>query len=91
MILTWLFVRWVIFISGLAHITLPNSTAEAYVTGGRNGAILALDTADVSKLGHITTYPSKEPTVAIEVPLGEEGVPAHRVLYKGPCKDAELS
>jgi fatty acid/phospholipid biosynthesis enzyme len=42
----------VIFLSGLAHITLPNSTAEAWVSGGKTGAILALDTADVSALGH---------------------------------------
>ncbi|KAJ5224053.1 hypothetical protein N7468_008595 [Penicillium chermesinum] len=63
----------------------------AYVAGGKNGAILALDTADVSKLGHITTYPSSENTVSFEIPLGAEGVPAHRVLYQGPCKGAELS
>ncbi|KAJ6155132.1 hypothetical protein N7470_005698 [Penicillium chermesinum] len=83
--------QWVIFLSGLAHITLPDSTVEAYVAGGKNGAILALDTADVSKLGHITTYPSSENTVSFEIPLGAEGVPAHRVLYQGPCKGAELS
>lgn len=85
------FSRWVVFLSGLAHITLPNSTVEAYVPGGKHGAILALDTADVSKSGHITTYPSNEVTTSLEIPLGEEGVPAHRVLYQGPCKGAELS
>ncbi|KAJ5935154.1 hypothetical protein N7466_004701 [Penicillium verhagenii] len=82
--------QWVIFLSGLAHITLPNSTAEAWVSGGKNGAILALDTADVSYLGHITKYPSNESTVTFEVPLGEEGIPAHTVLYSGACKGAEL-
>lgn len=79
-----------IFLSGLAHITLPNSTAEAWITGGKNGAILALDTADVSELGHITKYPSKESTVALQIPLGEEGVPAHHVLHAGGCKGVEL-
>lgn len=82
--------RWVVFLSGLAHITLPNSTLEAYIPGGKNGAILALDTADVSTLGHITTYPSQETTVALEIPLGEEGVPGHRVLHMGACRDGEL-
>ncbi|KAJ5123668.1 hypothetical protein N7448_009765 [Penicillium atrosanguineum] len=83
--------QWVIFLSGLAHITLPNSTAEAWVAGGKNGAILALDTADVSAFGHYTTYPSKEQTITLEIPLGNEGIPAHTVLHGGPCKGEELS
>ncbi|KAJ5344845.1 hypothetical protein N7452_002849 [Penicillium brevicompactum] len=82
--------QWVVFLSGLAHITLPNSTTEARVEGGKNGAILALDTADVSALGHYTTYPSKERTVALEIPLGEAGAPSHRVLHEGPCEGEEL-
>lgn len=45
--------RWVVFLSGLAHITLPHSNAEARVNGGKNGAILALDTAAVSTEGII--------------------------------------
>ncbi|KAJ5585532.1 uncharacterized protein N7459_005332 [Penicillium hispanicum] len=82
--------QWVIFLSGLAHITLPNSTAEAWVAGGKNGAILALDTANVSTLGHYTAYPSKERTVALEIPLGAGGVPGHRVLHAGACHGEEL-
>ncbi|OGE52007.1 hypothetical protein PENARI_c011G10543 [Penicillium arizonense] len=82
--------QWVVFLSGLAHITLPNSTAEAWIEGGKNGAILALDTADVSALGHYTVYPSKERTVALEVPLGKDGVPGHRVLHGGACQGDEL-
>ncbi|KAJ5908830.1 hypothetical protein N7495_001512 [Penicillium taxi] len=83
--------QWVIFLSGLAHITLPNSTTEAWVSGGRNGAILALDTADTSYLGHISDYPSQEETVSLEIPLGEEGVPPHRVLNQGACQGDQLS
>ncbi|KAJ5369816.1 uncharacterized protein N7496_005908 [Penicillium cataractarum] len=84
--------QWVIFISGLAHITLPNSTTEAWIAGGKYGAILALDTVDVSGLGHITRYPSAEETVAIQVPLGEGGVlPDHEVLYEGGCVGEEVS
>ncbi|CAI7599169.1 unnamed protein product [Penicillium manginii] len=82
--------QWVVFLSGLAHITLPNSTAEAYIPGGKNGAILALDTADVSSLGHITKYPSEESTVALIIPLGQGGIPGHAVLHNGACKGVEL-
>ncbi|CAG7933410.1 unnamed protein product [Penicillium olsonii] len=82
-------IQWVVFLSGLAHITLPNSTTEAKIEGGKNGAILALDTADVSALGHYTNYPSQERTVALEIPLSG-GVPGHRVLHTGPCQGEEL-
>ncbi|PWY87271.1 hypothetical protein BO94DRAFT_535385 [Aspergillus sclerotioniger CBS 115572] len=82
-------IQWVLFLSGVAHITLPNSTDEAWVVGGRNGAILALDTEEVSALGHSTVYPTQESTVALEVPL--EKVPGHRVLHKGACVVGEIS
>ncbi|KAJ5564319.1 hypothetical protein N7513_000561 [Penicillium frequentans] len=82
--------QWVIFMSGLANITLPNSTTSALVQGGKNGAILALDTADVSSLGHVTKYPSNESTIVLEIPLGEEGIPGHTVLHSGACGGAEL-
>ncbi|PYH45231.1 uncharacterized protein BP01DRAFT_296601 [Aspergillus saccharolyticus JOP 1030-1] len=79
--------QWVIFLSGLAHITLPYSDDEAWVSGGKNGAILALDTKEVSAEGHATTYPSGEMTVALEVPLSQ--VPEHRVLHSGACRVGE--
>lgn len=82
--------RWVIFLSGLAHITLPHSNAEAWVNGGKNGAILALDTAAVSAEGHYTRYPSDEETVALQVPVGEKEMPGHRVLHEGACKRSEV-
>ncbi|KXG50934.1 uncharacterized protein PGRI_065060 [Penicillium griseofulvum] len=81
--------QWVVFLSGLAHITLPDSTTEAWIEGGRNGVILALDTADVSALGHFTTYPSRDRTTSVVIPL-EKGVPSHRVLHDGPCQGEEL-
>ena len=36
--------------------------------------LLAVDTADVSELGHITTYPSAADSVVLQVPLGGNGV-----------------
>lgn len=77
-----------IFLSGLAHITLPHSKDEAWIRGGQKGAILALDTHDVSAEGHFTEYTSGEVTVAVEVPL--DHVPGHRVLHKGACGDGEV-
>jgi hypothetical protein len=81
--------RWVAFLSGLAHITLPNSTVDAYVLGGKNGFIFAADTAAVSAIGHSTNYPSNFETVALQIPTGGT-IPQHNVLYSGPCKPTEL-
>ncbi|TFK47212.1 hypothetical protein OE88DRAFT_827783 [Heliocybe sulcata] len=82
-------VQYVVFLSGLAHITLPNSTAEAWVVGGENGMIIAADTAAVSTYGHITTYPSTMQTVALQIPTEGGIVPNHTVLHSGPCTTAE--
>lgn len=83
--------RWVIFLSGLAHITLPHSGKEAWIRGGKEGAILALDTAKVSGDGHITKYPSDEVTVAMQLPLQGKKVPGHQILHGGACKGEEVS
>ncbi|KKZ66894.1 hypothetical protein EMCG_07390 [[Emmonsia] crescens] len=36
---------WALFFTGSAHITLPNGTEEAWVESGRNGPLIAADTA----------------------------------------------
>lgn len=77
------------FLSGLAHVTLANSTAEAFISGGKNGLIFAADTADVSAKGHATNYPSKAETRAIQIPTGGT-IPPHNVLYSGPCKGQQV-
>ena len=81
--------RWVAFLSGLAHVTLPNSTAEAFITGGANGLIFAADTAAQSTFGHLTNYPGRTETRVLQIPTGG-GIPNHNVLYSGPCKNSEL-
>jgi hypothetical protein len=73
-----------VFLSGLAHITLPNSTAEALIVGGDNGLIFAADTQNVSSSGHATNYPSREETRALQIPTGGI-IPQHTVLHSGPC------
>ncbi|KAI0246061.1 hypothetical protein BJV78DRAFT_1286747 [Lactifluus subvellereus] len=76
--------QWVAFLSGLAHITFPNSTTEAFIPGGEDGFIFAADTASVSAKGHITNYPSGEETRVLQIPTGGT-IPQHTVLYSGPC------
>jgi len=86
--------RIVVFMSGLAHITLPypasrnSSLNEAWVAGGAEGLIVAVDTIGT---GHITTYPLDVRTVSLQIPFKENIVPAHRVLYEGPCHYADSS
>ena len=85
--------RYVVFLSGLAHITLPNTTAsattEAWIQGGKFGLLMAVDTANVSEFGHITEYPGDADTVSLQVPL-KGAVPKHKVLYDGPCLWSEM-
>ena len=77
------------FLSGLAHVSLPvpaygnSSLDEAWIVGGANGLIIAVDTKGS---GHITTYPSDDTTVALQVPFESyEAVPAHEIIASGPC------
>lgn len=78
--------RWVIFLSGLAYITLPkDNTTSVYISGGQFGLIFAADTADVSGSGHSTAYPGITETVALQIPTMDGEVPAHTVLRTGPC------
>ena len=54
--------------------------------GGQNAVIIAVDTI---KKGHITTYPSDDQTVAIQIPFANGLLPDHEVAYGGPCQDEE--
>jgi len=82
-------IQYVVFLSGLAYITLPNSTADVWVEGGQSGVIIATDTAAVSTYGHITTYPSSMETIALQIPTEGGLVPNHTVLHSGPCATTE--
>lgn len=74
--------------SGLIHVTLPVpatgnvSLDQAWTVGGANGILFA---ADTTGLGHITTYPSDEATVSLQIRFPGEGIPQHTVVYTGPC------
>lgn len=77
----------VVFTSGLAHITLPSSSDEAWVLGGANGLIVAVDTTGT---GHVTVYPSDEYTIGLQIPFEGGEVPDHTVLWSGPCNSTQL-
>jgi hypothetical protein len=59
------------------------------VRGGEYGLIIAADTANVSALGHISTYPSEHVTTAFQMPTANGAVPKHVVLHNGACKAQE--
>ncbi|MCJ1330782.1 hypothetical protein MMC10_007469 [Thelotrema lepadinum] len=82
-------VQYVSFLSGKAVISLPNSTDTATIRGGKFGLIIAADTANVSTLGHNTTYPTDSETVALQIPTAGGIVPGHEVLHGGPCTAEE--
>ncbi|CAN8101522.1 unnamed protein product [Discula destructiva] len=83
--------QWVIFLSGLAYITLPaDKTTSVYVSGGQFGLIFAADTADVSGTGHSTAYPGMTETVALQIPTEDGEIPPHSVLHAGPCTAIEI-
>lgn len=75
------------FTAGLAHVTLPDDPAEAWVFGGRDGIIIAVDTLGA---GHNTSYPSNEQTVALQIPFARAQIPDHVVLNDGPCVGTQI-
>jgi hypothetical protein len=76
--------------SGLVHISLPDSPHQAWVQGGRYGIIIAADTKTVSKTGHITEFPGGDDTVIAQFSFKDGVLPGHTVLYDGPCDFREL-
>jgi hypothetical protein len=71
------------FLSGVAHVTVPqDESLNLWLVGGKSGFLFALDTAGT---GHVTRYPSDEETVAITAPFSEAKVPDHELLFQGPC------
>ena len=74
--------RLVVFLSGVAHVTLPHGTDDAYVVGGPDGTIIAVD---VTGTGHNTSYPSNMETRALQIAFTDGIIPPHEVLGSGAC------
>jgi hypothetical protein len=77
--------RLFVLLSGLAHVTLPDGSDEAWIVEGVNGLVVAADTAGI---GHHTAYPSDKETVALQIPFANGVVPPHKVLKQGACHSA---
>ena len=76
--------RFVVFVTGIATISVPSSPISAYIFGGTwNSLIIATDTAAVSTTGHSTLYDAD--TIILEIPTAGGVVPAHTILHEGPC------
>ncbi|KAK7960293.1 hypothetical protein PG988_011507 [Apiospora saccharicola] len=78
--------QWVMFTSGLAHITVSGGDSRgAYIEGGEFGLIFAADIVGLSE-GHYTTYPGITETTGLQIPTRDGSVPAHQVVRSGPCQ-----
>jgi hypothetical protein len=76
----------VVFLSGLAYVTVPaDNTTGAYLVGGEFAVTFAADTAAVSAQGHRTQFPGTTETVILTIPAKDGLVPEHIVLHDGPC------
>ena len=75
--------------AGETVVSLPNSTQTATIRGGRYGLMLVTDTANVSRYGHISKFPSMKETVVIQLPTENNEIPSHSVLYEGECRHEE--
>ncbi len=75
------------FVSGAAHITLPDdSSQDLWVLGGAGGLLFATDTTGS---GHITRYPSDEETVGLLAPFEGDVVPPYAVVKEGGCEGVQ--
>jgi hypothetical protein len=76
------------FLSGIAHVTLPqDASVDLWIVGGKSGLLFATDTTG---LGHITRYPSDQETVSITAPFAQGMIPEHTVLTEGPCLGMQI-
>ncbi|KAG5929737.1 hypothetical protein E4U53_002370 [Claviceps sorghi] len=76
---------------GLAQISLYEGDEQVWVHGGKYGLIIAADTADRTKNGHRTQYPSASDTIAMEIPIRDRESFKYSVLHSGACRESEMT
>jgi hypothetical protein len=81
-------IRYVIVLSGSAKVTIPERDQEAVISASKNSVLIAVDTPDVSELGHVTEF--LEETIILQIPFAGGIVPEHMVLYQDACSCDEL-
>jgi hypothetical protein len=77
--------RWVVLLSGMGIITLPDNSANITVTPGEDAILFVADTDDVSTGGHRSQYLGASESVLLQIPTLDGGIPGHTVLHTGPC------
>ncbi|KAF1355610.1 hypothetical protein EJ07DRAFT_168094 [Lizonia empirigonia] len=88
--------RYSLIMSGLAHISTPNSGLpahlnDAWITGGPHGMLIAADLKEIVAKGHVTEFPSQERTLIAQFPVAGNKAPAHKILHVGPCTLTDLA
>ena len=58
------------------------------ISAGKNSVLIAVDTPDVSEIGHVTEF--LEETIILQIPSAGGIVPEHTVLYQDACSCDEL-
>jgi hypothetical protein len=74
--------RLFVLLTGTALITLPSTGEALHLQAGVNGLIVA---NDVNGEGHVTEYPSKHASTALQLPFEDGKAPSHNVVGNGPC------
>lgn len=90
------FRRYSLIMSGLAHISTPDSGLPAHLndvwlSGGRHGMLIAADLKEIAEKGHITEFPSQDRTLIAQFPVAGNKAPEHQVLHVGPCTWVDLA
>ncbi|TKA70656.1 hypothetical protein B0A55_08765 [Friedmanniomyces simplex] len=83
--------QWVIVLAGSIKVYLQYNQTEAntaFISAGVAGVLLAVDTKDVSPIGHITE--TIEQTALLFLPTANATVPEHTVLHNNVCAGQDL-
>ncbi|KAG6006229.1 hypothetical protein E4U21_007191 [Claviceps maximensis] len=83
--------QYVLFLSGLAQISLHQGDEQVWLHGGKHGLIIAADTADRTKNGHRTQYPSAADTISVEIPIRDRQGFKYTVLHPGACRRSDMT
>lgn len=82
--------RYNAVLSGTLRVTIPNSSQQVTVPGGKYGLIIAVDTAHVSKTGHVSSIIGKEELTALMMPTANGKIPPHKVIHGRACEKRDL-
>lgn len=82
-------IRYIALLSGTLRLTVEDPPQEIIKHGGGNGILFAADTKDKSPYGH-TTGTIDRSAVGLQIPTRDGGIPGHKVLYRGACRESEL-